>query len=192
MRVHSSLTVFILLAGLMGSADAGKLAGVQMADTVEVDGKQLRLNGMGLREATVLNVNVYVAGLYLENVSSDPRAIVQSNQSKVLVLHFVRDVDRDDIVKAWNTGFKNNATVALSAIRPHIDQLNRWMPAFSKGDTLVFKYDGSGVEVAVNGAVKGTITDQDFARSLFAVWLGSKPPNKGLKTGLLGNHRPSA
>lgn len=192
MRIHSSLTVFILLAGLLGSADAGKLAGVQMADTVEVDGTQLRLNGMGLREATILDVNVYVAGLYLANVTSDARAIVQSNEPKVLVLHFVRDVDRGDIVKAWSSGFKNNATVALSAIQPHLDQLNRWMPAFSKGDTLVFKSDGEAVEVAINGEVRGTIKGQDFARSLISVWLGEKPPNKGLKRGLLGNHRPNA
>ena len=192
MRVHSSLTVFILLAGLIGSAEAGKLAGVSMADTVEVDGHQLRLNGMGLREATMFNVNVYVAGLYLENVSSDPSAIVRSNEPKVLVLQFVRDVDRGDIVKAWRSGFKNNATVSLAAIQQNIDQLNRWMPAFSKGDTLVFKFDGEGVEVAINGKVQGTLAGQDFARSLFSIWLGQKPPNKGLKTGLLGNHRPSS
>jgi len=40
--------------------------------------------------------------------------------------------------------------------------------------------------VDVNGAVKGTIAGDDFARALFAIWLGARPPNAELKTGLLG------
>jgi hypothetical protein len=40
--------------------------------------------------------------------------------------------------------------------------------------------------VCVNGAVKGTIAGDDFARALFAIWLGARPPNAELKTGLLG------
>jgi hypothetical protein len=41
-------------------------------------------------------------------------------------------------------------------------------------------------QVDVNGAVKGTIKGDDFAKAFFAVWLGPNPPNPGLKTGLLG------
>lgn len=193
MRIPSSLMIFTLFAALAGPADAGKLSGVTLPDTVEVGGKQLHLNGMGLREATILKVNVYVAGLYLENVSSNAQTIVTSNQTKRLVLRFVRDVDRDDITKAWRDGFKGNATVKLTAIQGLIDRLNAWMPGFSKGDTLTFTYvPGAGVEVQINNAVKGTLKSDDFAQSLFSIWLGQKPPNKGLKKGLLGSHGAGA
>jgi hypothetical protein len=40
--------------------------------------------------------------------------------------------------------------------------------------------------VGVNGTVKGTIAGDDFGRALFSIWLGSRPPNPGLKAGLLG------
>lgn len=171
----------------MGSAHAGKLAGVNMPDTLKLGNRQLRLNGMGLREATALNVDVYVAGLYVENRSSNPAELIAADEPKVLVLKFVRDVDRKDIIDAWNEGFESNATVPLPQLRTHIAKLNSWMPALEKGDTLAFIYDpGKGVAVEVNGQRKGVIDDPDFARSLFSIWLGPSPPNDGLKRGLLG------
>jgi len=38
----------------------------------------------------------------------------------------------------------------------------------------------------VKGKVKGTIPGKEFARALFACWIGDKPPGKGFKAGLLG------
>ncbi len=160
-----------------------------MPDQITIANKQLTLNGMGLREATFLNVDVYVAGLYVEHVSSNPATLINSDETKVLVLRFVRDVDRGDIVDAWNTGFKNNSTVPIAQLRPAIDRLNSWMAGFKDGDQLAFTYiPGQGVAVDINGKRKGVINDVNFTRSLFSIWLGPKPPNKGLKRGLLGNH----
>lgn len=160
-----------------------------MPDRLPVAGKELVLNGMGLREATFLNVDVYVAGLYVEHPSSNPARLLAPDETKLLVLRFVRDVDRGDITDAWNTGFKKNATVPVAQLRPLIERLNSWMPAFKDGDTLAFTYvPGEGVAVDVNGTRKGVIKGDDFARSLFSIWLGPNPPNKGLKKGLLGNH----
>lgn len=181
--------VLFLLAVATGSAQAGKRAGVTMPDTVKIGTSELTLNGMGLREATWLKVDVYVAGLYVEHVSSNAATLVSSDEVKMLVLRFVRDVGHGDIVKAWNTGFKDNATVPLAQIKPFIDRLNAWMPAFNKGDTLTFLYvPGKGVMVDINGTRKGTLDNADFARSLFSIWLGPKPPSGDLKKGLLGNH----
>lgn len=183
----------ITILALATTADAREKSGVKLPDTVTVANKQLVLNGMGLREATFLKVNVYVAGLYVERPSSSPAELLSADESKVLVLRFVRDVDREDIVKAWSEGFKNNATVPLAQIKPRTDRLNAWMPAFNKGDTLVFTYvPGQGVGVDINGKRKGIIEGDDFARSLYAIWLGPKPPTSALKRGLLGNHRRSA
>ena len=184
-------TTMFLIAMLVGvaTASAGKKAGVTMPDTATVGDKSLVLNGMGLREATWLDIDVYVAGLYVEKPSSDPATLIAADGPKLLVLKFVRHVDRDDIVKAWSEGFKNNATVPLAQIQPLIDRLNTWMPRFANGDTLSFSYvPDKGVEVAINGVRKGAIQGAEFARSLFSIWLGPKPPTGALKRGLLGNH----
>jgi Chalcone isomerase-like len=183
------LLITTLVAALAGSAVAGKKAGVTMPDTLEVASKPLVLNGMGLREATWLDIDVYVAGLYLEAVSSDAATIISSNQVKRLVLRFVRDVDRSDILEAWHNGFKNNATVKVATLKEGMDQLDSWMSDFKDGNSLTFTYvPGEGTQVDVNGKKKGTIKGEDFGRSLIAIWLGPKPPNGGLKKGLLGKH----
>ena len=184
------LAIFLVaLAATAGSAEAGRRAGVTMAETATIGGTQLHLNGMGLREATWLRVDVYVAGLYVEHVSSSPAELIAANEMKMLVLRFVRDVDHGDIVDAWNEGFRKNATVPLAQLKPMIAQLNAWMPSFEKGDTLTFLYvPGKGVAVDINYVRKGVIGDADFARSLFSIWLGPNPPNSGLKIGLVGKH----
>lgn len=185
-----ALLLLITLALTAAPAAAGKKAGVTMPDQVTVAGKTLVLNGMGLREATILDIDVYVAGLYVEAVSSNPTALLASPGPKQLVLRFVRDVGRKDIVEAWNSGFRNNSTVPLPQLRPRMALLDSWMPSFDDGDTLTFTYvPGGGVTIDINGKRKGVIQGDDFAQSLFAIWLGPKPPTSALKRGLLGNHK---
>lgn len=174
---------------LGATALAGTKAGVTMPDGITVNGQQLVLNGMGLREATMLKVDVYVAGLYVQHPTSNPAQLIDSKETKQLVLKFVRDVDHDKIVKAWHEGFTHNATVPMTKLRPYMAQLDAWTPSFAKGDTLTFTIvPNTGVTVAVNGVRKGEITDPDFARSLLAIWLGPKPPTGELKRDLLGSH----
>jgi hypothetical protein len=181
--------IAIITALIGGLAHAETKAGVTMPDTATLGGKTLVLNGLGLREATILNIDVYVAGLYVEAVSSDPVTLLAAPGPKMLVLRFVRDVDRKDILKAWNEGFKSNATVKLATIQPQIDQLNAWMGDFADGSSLIFSYvPATGVEVVVGRTRKGVLAGDDFARSLFAIWLGPNPPTKALKRGLLGKH----
>jgi hypothetical protein len=185
-RIASLLIALVVTSSI---ASAGRRAGVTMRDTITLAGKTLVLNGMGVREATWLKVDVYVAGLYVENVSSNPAELVSSDEVKVIVLHFKRDVGRADITKAWNDGFTRNATVPLTEIRPLITRLNSWMPSFDKGDTLTFTViPRKGVAVDINGARKGVLGDDDFARSLVSIWLGPNPPTTALKSGLLGRH----
>jgi hypothetical protein len=184
--MRRTLAVLVLVLG--GTALAGTKAGVTMPDGVTVGNQQLVLNGMGLREAT-LGIDVYVAGLYVVHPTSNAAQLIDTREPKQLVLKFVHDVEHDKIVKAWHEGFAKNATVPMSKLRPYMAQLDAWMPSFSDGDTLTFTYvPETGVTVAVNGERHGEIRDADFARSLFAIWLGPRPPSGELKRGLLGSH----
>ena len=186
------ITMFLTALLAASTATAGTRAGVTMPDRVTVEDKTLILNGMGLREATMLKVDVYVAGLYVEHVSSDPATLIATNEVKVITLRFKRNVGRDDILVAWDQGFKRNATVPFKKLQPLITQLNSWMPSFSKGDTLTFTLmPGKGVAVDINGARKGVLGDDEFAQSLISIWLGPHPPTGDLKRGMLGRHASS-
>jgi hypothetical protein len=158
-----------------------------MADQTTVHGQNLVLNGLGVREATVFHVDVYVAGLYLPQRSSDPSQILRSDEPKLVQLAFVHDVKRDQMTKAWQEGFQKNDGARISALQSRIDQLNGYMTDMKKGDTLGFAYiPGQGVEVRAGRVPKGTIPGDDFAQALFSIWLGAHPPNDGLKAGMLG------
>ena len=166
---------------------AGELAGVSMPDEVSVGGRTLVLNGLGLREATWMKVDVYVAGLYLVEKTTDAQAIVDSDEAKQIVMKFVRKVKKKSITGAWDEGFEKNAGNVGKALAERVEQLNSYMVDFKKGDTMSFTYVSStGVQVVVNGDSKGTIEGQDFARVLWSIWLGPEPPNPGIKSGMLG------
>lgn len=178
--------LFALIFTLTASvpALARTCEGVNLPNSVTVDGTELVLNGMGIREATAFQVNVYVAGLYLEQRSNDAAAILASDTRKRITLRFVHEVERDDVVEAMRDGFRNNAPGTPAA---KINQLIGWTSAMAVGNTMQFTYvPGRGTEFSVNGQVKGTIEGADFARSVFSLYIGRNPPNRGLRVGLLG------
>ncbi|MGH7167945.1 MAG: chalcone isomerase family protein, partial [Candidatus Methylomirabilales bacterium] len=75
----------------------------------------------------------------------------------------------------------------LPALKERIGKLKGWMADMKTGQRLTFTHKpGAGVEVDVNGTVKGTIEGDDFATAFLSIWLGAQPPNPGLKAGLLG------
>jgi len=160
---------------------------VSFPDQAQVEGSSLTLNGLGLRQATFLKVNVYVAALYVAAKSSDPGAILASKAPTELILQFVRDVGADDLRKGWQEGFEKNAGSQMAALKERIATLNGWMSDVKSGQRLVFVHKpGAGVQVTVNGAAKGTIPGDDFAKAFLSIWLGANPPNPEIKAGMLG------
>jgi hypothetical protein len=181
----------LLVALLALPATAGQLAGVTLPDQVTVDGRTLVLNGLGLREATVLMVDVYVAGLYVETKTSDVGAILEADQPKRLVMRFVHTVGKEKLANAWTEGFDKNAGDQRASLSDGLAKLNDAMADVRKGDVITLTYlPGAGVTVNVKGTDAAVIPGDAFQRVLFSIWLGPKPPNVSLREGLLG-HAPS-
>ena len=188
-----SYTKQILRLGLVvvafgaGVAHAKECKGINFPDQAQVEGTTLALNGLGLRQAMAFKVNVYVAALYVVKTSSDTNALLGSNAPSELILQFVRNVGADDLRKGWSEGFEMNSKDQLSALKDRIATLNGWMTDVKTGERLTFiRKPGAGLQVDVNGAVKGTIKGDDFAKAFLAIWLGGDPPNPEIKAGMLG------
>jgi hypothetical protein len=191
MRTHPAwirlLSLSMVFSVSPGSAWAGQCAGVTLPDHVDIDGKPLLLNGMGLREATVLNIDVYVAGLYLERRSKDGKGIAASEQIKQLRLTLVRDVETEDMRENLERGFRRAAGQTYPKLASRFERLKGWIPNLKSGDRFVVTYrPGGGLELRHGDKLLGSIDGADFATALFSIWLGDHPPNEGLKTGLLG------
>jgi hypothetical protein len=92
---------WLFLMVLPLSAPAMERDGVTYPDQITVDGTRLTLNGLGTREATMFKVNVYVAALYLENPSHSGDAICASDETRRLVLHFVRGLSGSDFARVF-------------------------------------------------------------------------------------------
>lgn len=164
---------------------AATCVGVDLPDTQTTPAGELVLNGTGVRKATLLKVKVYVAGLYLPEASSNAEEILAADQAWRLELHFVRDVSASDMREAIADGFEEAG--AAAELQPNIDALIAMLGDFKEGQTLAFTYDpAQGLDVALDAAAKGSIEGADFAAALLAIWLGPKPPNADLKSGLLG------
>jgi hypothetical protein len=188
--VKRTLLILGVVAALGVCGDtalANECQGVKFPEQIQAARETLVLNGLGLRQATMFKVDVYVAALYLTTRSSNANAILGSEGAKKLVLQFVREVSDDELSDAWEDGFKKNAKKELPKLQHRIVMLNRWMSDVKVGEQLSFLYEpGAGIHVDVNGTRKGTIPGDDFARPFFSIWLGNKPPNAGIKEGLLG------
>jgi hypothetical protein len=181
------ISLWLVASLLIGVTHGRECKGVAFPENIELEGRTLSLNGLGMRKATFLKVNVYVAALYVPQASSDAAALIAASGPEKLILQFVRNVGADDLRKAWTEGFERNSKAELDALQTRIAQLNSWMSDIKTGQRLSFiRRPGVGIEVDVNGGAKGTIEGEDFARAFLSIWLGATPPNPELKSGLLG------
>lgn len=164
---------------------AGEVAGVKMADKASVEGKNLTLNGMGLRTKAIFKV--YVAGLYAEKTSKDAGAIISSDQIKRVEMAMLRDLGKGKIVEAVEEGFEKNNKAQMPALKDRLAKFVAQIPDLKEGERLVITYvPGKGTSLSAKGREAITIPGKDFADALFSVWLGKFPVDEKLKSGMLG------
>ena len=179
----------VIVTVLAGPAQAGELAGVTMPDRIEIEGRSCELNGMGLRK--ILIVKVYVSGLYLENPVADADEVINSDQTKRLIVDWIykKGAGIEKLQKEYRERIEANTPERSGELDSKID---RFISTFTKpvvgGDKFIYTYvPGKGTSISLSGEEKGTIEGEDFMKALFRVWFGQKPFDKKLKKGLLGN-----
>jgi chalcone isomerase-like protein len=178
-----AVVMFVLLS--MFDLHAATLAGVTLPDTEQVGGKTLVLNGLGLRSEFM--VKVYVAGLYLEQKSSDAGAIIKADAPNKIVMQFLHSASQSQMANAFKESFNDNTPDAMKTMKPDIDRLLGALEPMKVGDQMIFTYvPGTGTTFAINGKDKLTIAGAAFNPVLLSVWLGPKPPTANVKRGMLG------
>ena len=186
MRQWPTLAAILLLVlSLAVPAQSAEKAGVVMLDSQRVGDQQLLINGIALREKLVFDV--YVAGLYLMEKSSNPAAILKNDAPRMMVMHFVRDVEAKKINDAWYEGLEANVENITLELKTKFDQLAAMMTDIRKGQTMEFIYaPATGTIIMVADQHKGTIPGKDFADAILATWIGPKPgPGTSFKEALL-------
>jgi hypothetical protein len=182
---NATLCAVVMAVVLALPAAAKEAGGVQFPETLTVEGKELKLNGAGLRTKVVFKV--YAAGLYLQNPTSSAQQAIESDQVKRVRMSMLRDLEKKAITEAIVSGFKENAGDKLPALQQRLDTFTGAIPDLKKGDELVLTYvPGKGTTIESKAGQKISVEGKDFSDALFSVWLGKNPVDGSLKDGMLG------
>jgi hypothetical protein len=169
---------------------AREAAGIKFEDKASVAGRELVLNGVGVRVRLV--IKAYSMGLYLPEKKGAAADVISAPGPKRAHLVLLRDLTAEQFVDALQDGVrKNHSEADLAKIQPRLDEFSKNIMSIkeaAKGTTILIDYlPESGTRLTVNGQVKGKdVSGDDFYRAVLRVWLGDKPVDADLKAGLLG------
>jgi len=183
----------LALAIALPAAAAVDVNGIKFEDTNKVGGKDLKLNGAGIR--TKLVIKVYAAGLYLPEKSKNVADILKMEGPRRVTLVMARDLSSEDLGKAFMDGINENLDKAEKA--KIVGQIGKFGEMFAsvdqikKGDVLHMDWiPGTGTVCELNGKRIGEpASDINFYNAVLRIWLGEKPADRSLKPALLGDAR---
>ncbi|MDR7267756.1 hypothetical protein J2X20_000385 [Pelomonas saccharophila] len=187
--------VLALTAAVCLPAHAVRYEGQEFADSLQLGGNELVLNGTGKRQVAIYPL--YLAALYLPQKAHTPDTIYAQAGPKRLemriVIPLVKDVSTQEFVKAISKGVNRNSTEAeKAAVSERLKQFNTAISEVGrvkKGDLLHIDYlpAQGGTILSVNGKVWGKpIEGQDFYTAFLKVFLGDSNSDGRLRAGLLG------
>ena len=182
------LAVSIYVFGLLGLA-VDSAESKNFPAEMSVKGKTLHQQGAGHRTASLFNVKVYIAALYLEKTLADSKAaqdLIASNQMKLIELNPLYDISKEDSEKGWNLALQEACARQCQEIQKEQASFLKSVPAFKKGDHHRYEFTSDQFEFFLNEKRIYQSKDKIFAQVLLKTWIGEKPVSESLKKNLLG------
>jgi len=187
LHLGTALALSFTLAGAVHAAEVG---GIKLDDSAKVAGKELKLNGAGVR--TRLGFKVYALGLYLGKKETAVDAVLASAGPRRFTLVTLREVTADDLGQAFMTGINANTDKAekskIVAQMLRFGEIFQTVGVMKKGDVLHVDWvPEKGTTLELNGKSLGEpMPDVAFYNGLLKIWLGDKAVDSSLKPLLLG------
>lgn len=179
-----------LALGLATAAQAVEVGGLKFDDTVKIGGKELKVNGAGVR--TRIIIKVYSLVLYLPEKKDTTAGVLESPGPRRFSLGMLREVTGDELGQAFLAGITANTDKAERS--KFVNQLAQFGEAFvnipqaKKGDLITVDWiPDTGTVMRFNGKQIGEpLKDVGFYNAVLKIWLGDKPVDSSLKPQLLG------
>lgn len=156
----------------------------------QVNGQTLILNGAGYR--AVAWFKGYAAALYLGRRAGSAADVLAADGPKRLQMKMLVGVSAQEFVKAFGKGVARNTPAAdMPALQARIRQFEEMIASLvevKKGDLVDLDFlPAQGLVFAVNGVQRGAaVPGADFFAALLRSFIGERPFDKEMKTGLLG------
>lgn len=187
--ILACILVFSVPSAVWSSAVTTEIAGVRLPERVNVAGRDLVLNGAGLRK--ILFMDVYVAALYLPERRHDTRDILNRDIPRSFQLTLLRDVSTQQNLDGLKAGLiTNNSPEEIDTIQQEVNSFFGYIRSLREvpaGTAIHLNYvPGIGTRISVNDRYLGTIPGEAFNRAMLRIWLGNEPAENNLKRALLG------
>lgn len=179
-----------LTISVSASAATVDVGGAKIEDAVDLQGNKLQLNGAGVRYRAVFKV--YAAGLYLSKKAGTAEEVFAAPGPKRLSITLLREVDANDLGKAFTKGFEENSPKAeMSKLIPGLIKMGQIFSDQKKmvaGENFTIDWvPGIGTIITVKGKQQGeAFKEPEFYAALMRIWLGPNPADFKLKDALLG------
>lgn len=188
--LRTTLAAASWLAACLPASAALQMDGVALEESVQVAGKNLKLNGAGISMRMIFKV--YALGLYLPSRQETSREVLHGEGPKRLMIAMLRDVsgtDFNDELRQYTLA--EGASVPaqiLDNMQRIVQAIDRQSNGLRKGDTLTLDWvPGTGTMVELNNKpLTAPLRDIAFYKALLNIWLGDKPADGSLKMKLLG------
>lgn len=166
------------------------VAGVKLEDSADVAGTKLQLNGAGIRYKAIFKV--YVGALYVGKKVATPEEFFNAPGPKRLSLTMLRDVDANELGRAFIKGFEDNTPKAemgkVLAGLARMGQIFADQKKMAAGDVILMDWvPGTGLTINAKGKSQGEpFKEIEFFNALMRIWLGQNPADWKLKDALMG------
>ena len=181
----NGLFIFLILSSASVSKAEVIIDNFSFSEETTVDAKKLFLNGTAFRKASLFNVKIWLAGLYLESKSNQSDEILSSPSVKMIRIFPLYNISASDSIKGWKVAFADNCENSCQTLSEEIKRFLLSVPEFKKKDEYVYTFSKDGVYYSLNSKEVFKSNNLAFARLLLATWIGKKPPTDEVRKGLL-------
>ena len=166
-----------------------EVSGIKIDDTTTVGGKELKLNGAGMRG--IVFVKVYAIGLYLPERKTTSEDIQALAGPRRVSLYIQREINSDEYGQLFITSMNKNSNKEEKAKvigqTMQFGEMFASLPPVKKGDLVTLDWiPGTGTVSSLNGKKIGeTLPDIAFYNAVLRIWLGDNPVQESVKRELL-------
>jgi hypothetical protein len=166
---------------------AKQIEGVDVPASRTVEGKNLKLNGAGVRvvKLMLIPIKAYVAAFY---APGPVKSLADASTLRPLEFDFtfLHGVGQGDVTKAWNAQFDASVSESYAGLAKDQAAFVKMFGPLQSGGVETVVLTDKETKVYDNGTLKGSIPGADFQKAFLSMWFGSKPVMPSLKSDLLG------
>lgn len=185
------LAAMFLLSVLSIPTQALTIDGYEIAQVIPATSEhaELKLNGASMRIMYGV-IDTYIGKLYVENPSTDEKALITADEYKRMVFQVVfKRISGRRMAKAMYDALQINlSSEEASQLEGRLQlMVEMFDSSLRKGEEGYIEWvPGEGSRIVIKGEVKGVIPGKDLNDAILSIWVGDNPVGSTFKKQVLG------